>query len=238
MMAVLKEKLTRGVLLSLTGLVIVLGFFGVIHTQAGQQIPFVRELAAWIGYDLPHGDISATQMDHFRTQAVLHLKGDQNAPHRPALGLNLDSTTIRQTADWLQTKGLKCLHGVSGYAFIQCKNVPSASLGLNNDSQANVLIDEVDFSFNSGGKLIAVNLLRRKLSASAGVDLISVISQALKNSLGVPTKIIGQNDISTFAKAMNSVSIEYNFKDYLAKVTASYLPWSGVVLYEQYMSYK
>ena len=173
-------------------------------------------------------------MDRFRKQAVLHLKGNDKAPNRPALGFSLDQTTIHEAANWLQGKGLKCIHGVRGYAFLHCHKVSSRALGLDSSS----LIDEMDLSFNSQGKLIAVNILRRKLSALQGVDLIAAISQTLKGSLGLPTKIIGINDVKTFALAMNSVSIEYNFKHYLAKVTASYLPWSGVVLYEQYMSYK
>lgn len=229
-----KDKLTRGTLLALTGLVVVLGFFGVLYTDAGQNITFIRELSTWLGHSSRVDHLSTSQMDRFRTQAVLHLKGAENAPYRPALGLNLDSTTIREAANWLQGKGLKCVHGVRGYAFLRCQKVSSKILGLNNSS----LIDEMDLSFNAHGKLIAVNMLHRRLSALQGVDLISAISQTLRSSLGLPTKVIGVNDVKTFATAMNSVSIEYNFKDYLAKVTASYLPWSGVVLYEQYMSYK
>ena len=63
-------------------------------------------------------------------------------------------------------------------------------------------------------------------------------SQHLRSFLGNPTRNSGVIDVKTFDRQMDSVSIEYNFKDYLAKVTASYLPWSGVVLYEQYLSFE
>ncbi len=229
-----KEKMTRGTLLSLTGLVVVFGCFGFLYTEAGQNIPFVRNISSLLGHTARPENISSKQMDQLRMQAVLHLKGSEKAPARPAMGLNLDTTTIREAANWLQSVGLKCVHGVLGYAFLRCQKIPSQTLGLNSNS----LIDEMDLSFNSHGKLIAVNILHRKLSALQGVDLISAISQSLRDALGAPTKVIGLNDVKTFSTAMNSVSIEYNFKDYLAKVTASYLPWSGVVLYEQYMSYE
>ncbi|MDG0818104.1 hypothetical protein [Bdellovibrio svalbardensis] len=238
MKTLLKEKMTRGILLTLSGLVLLFGFFGILNTEIGQHIPVIRELALELGYKSRVDNLSSSQMERFRTQAITHLKGDINAPHRPAIGLNLDSTTIREAANWLQSKGLSCVHGVKGYAFLRCHKIPSKVLGLNSTLNSTTVIDEMDLGFNSQGKLISVNLLHRKLSALQGVELINDISQGLRSSLGVPTKMIGANDVKTFATAMNSVSIEYNFKDYLAKVTASYLPWSGVVLYEQYLSYK
>lgn len=44
-----KENLTRVVLMGLSALVIVMGMMAFVQTKAGQRIPFVREIAAWLG---------------------------------------------------------------------------------------------------------------------------------------------------------------------------------------------
>lgn len=230
----MKEQVSRGVLLTLVVLVVTAGLFGFLHTPAAQRIPFIQEATSSIlGYSCVSEKMSFEELSSLRSRAISHLQGIQYAPSRPALGLILDQTTIREAANWLQEKGLSCRHGVNAYAFIKCNKVPASVLA---ESSAN-LIDEMTLSFNSKGRLVSVNLLRRKLTASDGAKIIGDISHSLKTRLGNPTKIFGDIDVKTFTKAMNSVSIEYSFKDYLAKVTASYLPWSGVVLYEQYLSY-
>lgn len=234
MIAKIKEEISRGVLLALVLLVVAAGFLGFLHTPTAQRIPFIQEATnSILGYSCSPEKLSFAELSSLRTRAISHLQGMQYAPSRPALGLVLDQTTIREASNWLQEKGLSCRHGVNAYAFIKCIRVPANSLGERSFN----LIDEMALSFNTKGKLVSINLLRRKLSASDGAKILGDISHSLKSRLGNPTKIFGDIDVKTFTEAMNSVSIEYSFKDYLAKVTASYLPWSGVVLYEQYLSY-
>ena len=227
-----KDSIQRLILASLAVVVICAGSMAFIHTRSGQRIPVVRQLALWLNVNCPADHITSTQMDEWRAKAATILQGDLMAPLRPALGLELNETTIRQAAVWLEDKGLDCVHGVRGYAFLRCHKVDPKILGMSSSTP----IDEFDLSFNSKGKLVSVNLLHRKLTPENGVEVFTEIVADLKEDLGMPNKISGDLSVQNFKTPLSAVSVEYNYKDYLAKVTASSLPWSGVVIYEQYMS--
>ena len=67
-----RESLNHIVLMGLSALVIVMGMMAFINTKAGQRIPFIREIAAWLGIASPEDQANARQIDFLKNFAFTH----------------------------------------------------------------------------------------------------------------------------------------------------------------------
>lgn len=206
---------------TVTSLIVVLvfGAIGFLHTSKG------RRLLARLGVECPLGrNLSAEAVERSRLRGMATLRGRRLASRRPALGLALDSSTLSDAIDWGKSMHLECEEKVRGGRFLVC-NEPGTE-GV------------TTLAFNPVGKLVAVDVFRRKVSQRSLEPLLNSISQSLESQLGRPHRRVGEMNSRylTPGPMMKTAYYEYRFSNYVAKVTASYLPWSGLVVHEQYSS--
>jgi hypothetical protein len=210
--------------LTLGGLV-VLG--GLLH------LPVARPLLARLGSLCPVRTVSAAEVAAVRGPALAALRGEAVAKSRPALGLRLDATTADDVRGWAEHHGVSCLAPKKAPHALACTDVPPEALGL---PAAHGLVPDVALAFDAEGVLVAVDALRRGLSprdaAQAGTALVGRLSA----ELGAPSERSGDWTAEHLGGPLHTSIVRFRFRDYVATVTATHMPGSGVILREQYLS--
>jgi hypothetical protein len=210
--------------LTLGGLV-VLG--GVLH------LPVARPLLARLGAFCPVCAVSAAERDAARGPALAALRGEADAKSRPALGLRLDATTTAEVRAWASDNGISCVAPPRAAHALACSDVPAEALGL---PASHGRVPDVVLAFDARDVLVAVDALRRGLTphdaAAAGAALVARLSA----ELGAPGERSGDWTPEHLDGPMRTSIVRFRFRDYLAVVTATHVPGSGVILREQYLS--
>ena len=181
------------------------------------------KILRWTGMACPFGkNLTAEAVEASRQRGMTALMGTKSAVKRPALGLVLASTTEPQAESWARAHLLECRREVRGMHFLSCKEPGKEAT--------------YTLAFNPAGKLVAVDLFRRKVSVESAESLLGSVADTLQNDLGPPHHKGGEFTRSyLYGGSEVKISfIEYRFRDYIAMVTASYLPWSGLTVHEQY----
>jgi hypothetical protein len=216
-------------LLAVVGLtlggIVVLG--GVLH------LPVARPLLARLGAPCPVRAVSAAEVDAARGPALAALRGEADARGRPALGLRLDATTVAEVRDWASRNGISCVAPPRAPHLLACTDVPAGALGLPT-SQGRV--PDVALAFDAKGVLVAVDALRRGLSPRAAAEAGTALVGRLSAELGAPSERAGDWTAEHLDGPMRTSVVRFRFRDYVAVVTATHVPGSGVVLREQYLS--
>jgi hypothetical protein len=199
------------------------------------HMPFARGLLMRAGGCPMAGvKMSAAQMDHARHMGISSLgPATKDAPARPALGFDLDVTTLADVHAWAAREHLDCEDARE--ALVKCTAVPAAALGRPADLAA---VDELVLAFNPQGHLVNLTTLRTHLAPDQGAHAAQVIVSSLDGSLGVSgdsTEDFAPTHIAQ-AGAAGLASRAYHYGDYVADVTAMTLPASGLALREHYMS--
>jgi hypothetical protein len=200
---------------------------GVLH------MPFARPLLARLGAFCPVRTVSAAEVDAARGPALAALRGEAKAKSRPALGLRLDETTAAQARAWADANGLACTTPPKAAHTLACSNVPAEALGLPR-AQGNV--HDVALAFDARGVLVAVDALRRGLTPRDAAGAGAAIVNRLSADLGAPSEHAGDWTAEHLDGPLHTSIVRFRFRDYVATVTATHVPGTGVILREQYLS--
>jgi hypothetical protein len=196
---------------------------GVIGLGAVLHLPVARPWLARLGAACPVRNVSADEVDALRRPALRALQGTTLAPRRPALGLALAAMGVEQAREWARRQGHSCVEKVRGLRYLQCQ-APAQDLDL-------------ALAFDGRGVLVAVDAMRKGLSAESAARLGAGITQRLQTELGSPTEAAGEwSPAFLGAGPLRTTIVRYRFKDYAALVTATQVPGSGVIVREQYLS--
>jgi hypothetical protein len=199
--------------------VLSLGAVGFLHTRQGMR------LLMKLGAQCPLGKkLTAQAVEKSRLRGLAHERGRKPASKRPALGLALDSSSEIDAIEWGRSMHLECFSEVRGEKFLRCTEPGTEGTTM--------------LAFNPSGKLVAVDVFRKRVSPRSLDPLLASISRSLESELGKPQQRVGEMS-SRYLVAGTTVKtayFEYRFSNYVAKVTASYLPWTGLVVHEQYSS--
>lgn len=205
-------------------------FMGLLHTKAG------RPLLAKLGMGCPVNKVTPAQAEGLRQRGLAGLRGSLSAPARPALGLELDSMTDAEVARWAARARLDCKVVHKGFILLQCTKVPASVVG---EGTADDRIDQLTFAFSPEKRLVSVQTFRRGLGGEAAARILRQISETLTPRLGAATDQVGDATAAYLTHGpMQTVVRRYRYTDYVASITATNLPWSGIALSEQYMSAK
>ena len=198
------------------------------------HLPAARPWLSWLGARCPVQRVSARDVDLLRHAAIDSLRGSAPAPVRPALGLRLDQTRQEDVLWWAAEQGLQCAAFVQGMSYVNCRDVPATALGLFPEDGA---IADLSAAFDARGVLVGVDALRSGLSGAQAAARAQRILARLRGELGPPAEAQGEWSADYLGgRALATSFVRYRFRDYLAFVTATHLPASGVVLREQYLS--
>ena len=159
----------------LAGLCVAVAAIGGMHTPSG------RVLLAKLGVPCPVNTVDPRLVLAVHDDALARSRGTAPAPSRPALGLQLDGSTVAQVTAWAAREHAQCDAITRGYHFLRCRGVPSASLGLEGPP-----VSEIWFSFGPSNKLVAINLYRRSMTEKETRQSWEVAVQALQQRLGKP----------------------------------------------------
>jgi hypothetical protein len=198
------------------------------------HLPAARPLLARLGAACPVRSVSAESVEAWRRPALRALQGEGPAPSRPALGLALEATGMDQAREWARSHGVACVETARGLRYLQCQGVSEQALGQTGPGGA---VNDLSLAFDGRGLLVGVDVLRSGLSAEAASRLGASITTRLRSELGTPTEAAGEWTPAFFgAGAMPTSIVRYRFRDYVALVTATRVPGSGVIVRELYLS--
>ena len=192
------------------------------------HLPAARPLLARLGA-CPVGRASASEIEDARRIALRSLRGESRAPARPALGFELERTTLDEVRGWTRARALACDLSRESTLLV-CSRVPVNALG----SDALQAIDELAFVFRlRDRRLVNVTTLTTGVSPQSAADSFAAIADALASSLGAAeaSRVPSQPWDGT-----RPVFVRYRYVDYIADVSAMQLPGRGIVMREQYMS--
>ncbi len=227
----LSKSLKWTALISVSAVVLSVGGVGFLHTAAGRKLPLGRKLLTLMGVECPLGkNQSAEAVDASRLRGMSVLKGQEAAAVRPALGLKLDESTEFEALEWGKLLKLKCELQIRGGRFLKCREPKTQGV--------------FTLAFNPAGKLVAVDVFRRRVSVKSIGPLLADLADGLRRQLGEPHETEGaltksylvNADDSRVPSTMKTAYVQYHFSNYVAQLTASYLPWSGLTVHEQYSS--
>ncbi len=228
----------RGALVILVLVGVALGGIGFLHTPMGRGLPMGMKILTWMGVACPldRSGLTATQVEASRRLGVQALAGAQFARIRPALeGLELDVTSVPEALAWARSRGIACQLQVKGMRFLRCPDVnPAAFTPVRGVRPIHLLT----LAFDPADRLVAVDVFRRKLDSSEASGLMQGLTDSLKKRLGQPTEAMGDFTQQALSGPTMTVALmNFRYKDYLAMLTASYIPWSGgITVHEQYSS--
>ena len=193
------------------------------------HLPAARPLLARLGA-CPVGRASASEIEEARRIALRSLHGDTDAPARPALGFELERTTLDDVHAWARARAIACDESRESTLLV-CRRVQADAL----ESDALQPIDEVAFAFRlRDRRLVNVTTLSAGVSAQDAAHAFAAIAAALAVSLGTPevSRLPPQPWDGT-----RPAFLRYRYLDYIADVSALRLPGRGIVMREQYMSF-
>jgi hypothetical protein len=230
-------KFTRGPMRNKRGLVYAAGAVTVAIAAIGAaHAPFARPLLMRLGgCPMAGARMTTVEAENARHLAVSFDRGESPAPARPALGFELDSTTLAEVRDWAHRERVDCDDPRPG--LLKCTAVRPGALGL---PDADGKIDELALEFNGQGRLVNATTFRTRLNAGAAASEAGAIVASLAEKLGPAQQHAGDFGVSHFAAAgAKSIStVTYRYRDYLADVTAMNAPSGGPSIREQYISAK
>jgi hypothetical protein len=161
------------------------------------------------------------------------LEGTRVASIRPALGLSLGETTIDEARDWGALRGISCNEEVRGLHLLSCHDIQPRLIG---DQVGKTPIEVLTFTFNPRGRLEGVDVFRRQVSPREAALVMDELSHRLSHLLGRPSVVLGKNSAQYLSEGLRTSSTQYRFRNYVAMVSATRLPLSGVAVHEQYLA--
>jgi len=196
---------------------------GALHTKAGH--PYLMRLASLAG--CPIGGANATQTESVRRAAVARDRGAEVAPARPALGFELDRTTVLDVRRWAEANRIECTE-YRGATFVSCTNVSPSALRL---PASHGDASEVAFAFTPEGPLVSVTALYSHQNPVNAMAIATRAKAQMENNLGPAPQSAG-----SFEVPGGVATLSYRYRDYAADMTSARVPGSGFVVREAYTS--
>lgn len=209
-------KRTRIVAIAALGAVLALG---ALHTPLGR--PWLARLA---GCPLGRADAHACQRE--AEGAVAMDRGPDLAPARPALGFDLDRTTMTDVVAWAAKSSVACERVREGTLF-KCTNVPGTALGGTD-------VDDLTLAFRDDGTLWAVSAWNVGVESAAATDRVRAVTGALGATFGKSSSSYGAIDAIGGAPG-SGFGAKFAYRDYVANVVAT-TSSRGVSIQQQYSS--
>ena len=218
----MKRPLKRG-LFALSGTAA--GFFalvGVAHTDLGR--PLLGLLRGVPGCPVLHGPADPARAESFRVSQLSRRTGIEPAKSRQALGFELGKTARPAVATWADSVGASCQH--SGTS-LRC-------FGFRETSGAPRL-DDVLFQFDPAGALVAVDVLRAPSDARQALAYLEELASKLERDVGPATSEVGEQSTSYLeGQRLRRRALEFGYRDYVARASATSFGARGVRIREQY----
>lgn len=196
---------------------------GALHTKPGRT--YLMRFASFSG--CPIGGASAAQTESVRRAAVAHDRGVDTAPFRPALGFQLDRSTVADVRAWASSHRIDCAEYREA-TYVSCAHVPAGALSL---PSSNGELSEVSFAFTREGPLVSVTAL---YSHQSDVNASAIARRAkaeMEQQLGPAPKTAGSFDLPG-----GVATLSYRYRDYAADMTTARVPGSGFVVREAFTS--
>ncbi|KYG68073.1 hypothetical protein AZI87_02075 [Bdellovibrio bacteriovorus] len=190
-----------------------------------------QKFLIWVNSPFSSQKVNAEDLDEMRREPLQAQRGTLPSPSKKVWELTLNETTEAQLADWIRHRKIACSKSSKGYNYIKCKKVPLVALGLPYVNS----FAELDFTIDAHNRLIFVGLLHRQLETVKALSLLENISASLNSRLGSPSRSPASLTPEELDHSLEALSYEYKFKDYIARVTASKLSTTGIILYEQHI---
>jgi len=196
--------------------------------------PFAKSALVAMG-ECPAKRVTAADVETARVDSVRKTRGKASAKARPALGFVLEDSTPDDIRSWALKNNVECKESREGLGFA-CVNVPSSALPDREASEG--VVTSLHMNFRPGDKkLVNLSLTSANLDAQNAVDRMARRAATLQAALGPPTKEAGELSVERFAAGnMATASVRHVYRDYEAKVSATALEPSRVMLVEQYLS--
>jgi hypothetical protein len=201
------------------------GVIGLLHT------PYGRPLMRRLGMGCPAAKVSPAEVEAVRRRAVAALRTEVPSPARPAVGQTLDVSRVADVNAWAQAHRLACVESPRPTHTVRCEG----SLGEPSRDPRVPPIDQLVFGFAPDGRLVSVDRLRSRLTATEASRLFGQTADELAAALG-PGRLVGDATPDYLAGgSMHTARLQYRYSDYLATVTAMNVA-GRLVMHEQYES--
>lgn len=214
------------------GSLLLTGLIGALHMPFAA--PLLRAISPSFVCPIQRGTPEQIDRGHALGAAAIRISATTSAPHRPALGFELDESTHDDIKAWAARYGVACA-SIGGNDNLQkCTDVPAAAVG---EAASLGPLEEITFEFQSTGTLVNVQTLRRHLAPADAARIVGELEHGLAPALGAPTTVGGEATTAHLgARFLRSYVAEHAFTDYRATVSATNLAPTGVMVREEYLS--
>lgn len=203
---------------------------GVAHTPWGRpllRLPLLSALAEQAG--CPVGSIEPAAYEKVQATKLRRELGEQPAHSRPALGFTLGQTQRAEVERWAKAKGANCSAGFVA-SVLECQDVKA--LG---PQERQLPRAQVRLQFDASERLISVDLFCDQGDAPALVGAFIATGQALDEQVGPATSSVGTPSVAAATSSpFRTLLRQYNYRDYVARLTLLNLGKRGLRLREQY----
>ncbi len=218
--------IAAGSLVGLTGLI------GVLHMPFAA--PLLRKIMPGGICPVMRGTPAQIDRAHAMGATAIRASTSVSAPDRPALGFALDSSTKTDLDAWAKRHDVSC-RSIAGNENLQrCTNVPASAVGEPEELGA---LEEATFEFNSRGRLVNVQTLRRHLSGVQAARAADALEHTAAAALGAPSTLAGAPTVAHLSSTLLATYVAAHvFTDYRATISATNLSPTGIMVREEYLS--
>jgi len=220
-----RARLIRAGIYTASTLAFLTAVIGALHLRAA------RPLLAKLGVKCPI-EATGADVERARLKSARSARGTETATSRPALGFALDTMTLADVHAWADKNHVECDESRQS-TLLKCTNVPGSAVGNTGST-----ISELDFGFTpKDARLVNLSAWHNGMSSAAAAAEMNAVVASLEKQLGAPLEQKGDRSASYLAAApMRTAVVQYRFSDYIADVSATNIPGSGLIMREHYMS--
>lgn len=221
----MRSSVKKAVIAALAVSAVAVGGMGALH------MPFARPALALLKGTCPMGNANGADVEQTRLETVRQVRGATLSKARPALGFVLDATTNDAALVWAEEHKLSCKEERQR-TLTKCSNVPAELLGEPEGGTA-----DLNLGFNTSGILVNLTAVRRDLAPEIAEKMLAGVVGRMATDLGTPTVASGERTGAFLSGAdLRTATVEYRFSDYMAEVSATNIPQSGIQVREHYIS--
>ncbi|HEX2735941.1 MAG TPA: hypothetical protein VHM70_30280 [Polyangiaceae bacterium] len=199
-----------------------IGLIGFAHTKAGRPLLHLLANTAGCPVDFEGGDPKAVEA--FRVDHLLRQEGTAAALSHPALGFELGQSTRADVERWLGSVNARC-ESTRHDSVLSC-DLPAR--------ERQPGIDDLHLQFDAENRLVALDLFRPEACSSDAIGHLKQLQRELSRRVGPVTGHAGKLSSSYLESPYRRTAFEYNYKHYVARVSATNLAARGVRIREQY----
>jgi hypothetical protein len=199
---------------------------GVAHTPWGRpllKLPLLSALASHAG--CPVGAIEPADFEKVRRTKLQGDVGNEPAKAHPALGFTLGESRRADVERWVTAQNASCKPGFVK-SVLECSDVAARDAPL---------ITRLRLQFDEQERLVSVDLFRNAGEPEAAVARFVELGNQLDERVGPATSQVGTPTVAFMKRSpFQTVARQYNYRDYVAKVTIVNFGKRGLRLREQF----